>query len=149
MFGLDLSAKIRSATATRKQGTDGDTRDATNVSLAMGFTPEVAGGLGERGVMLQTALADGGLKSATLDLKSAPVVVELGLGGNADDQLRLNTETRVISLAMKGPAKEGAVPVATLQLMFPTEYNHLLWFVDRLEEVVPLKVQLKQTEMEV
>jgi hypothetical protein len=149
MFGMDLTAKIRSATATRKTSSDGDVSDSTSVDLALDFTPAVAGAMGERGVMLHAALADGGLKSASLDLKSVGVVVHLGEGGNSDDTLKLNKETRAVSLSLRSPSKEGATPVATLTLKTPTVYDHLLWLVDRLDEIHPLRVEVQQTELEV
>jgi hypothetical protein len=149
MFSMDLQAKIRSATATRKTSTEGDVSDSTSVALAMEFTEAVAGAMGERGLTFYRALADGGLKTATLDLKSVAVVLNVGKGGNADDMLKLNKETRAVSLKLSPPAKDGAVPVGVLTIITPTEYDHLLWFVERLEEVHPLRVDLQQTELAV
>lgn len=142
MFSMDLSAKIRSATATRRTSSDDTVNDSTSVCLAFDYTPEVAGHLGERGIMLHQALSDGGLKSATIDLQAVAVVVDFLPG-----DLHLNKETRAVALALKSPSKEGATPVATLTLRLPTMQEHLMWFVERLEEIVQVRIEVQQGEL--
>lgn len=145
MYGMELQAKIRSATATRKTDSEGDIADSTAIRLAIDYNPTVAGGLGERGVLLQKALGDGAMKSAVLDLKGIDVVVVMGSG---KEKVQLK-EAQARSLRLQAPRKEGAVPVATLTIKLPTTKDHLLYFVDRLDEVVEFRVDPKQGQLAV
>lgn len=142
MFGMDLNAKIRSATATRRSSSDDTVSDSTSVLLAFDYTTEVAGRLGPNGAMFHQALAEGSLKAATIDLQGVEVVVDFLPG-----DLHLNKETRAVALSLKSPSKEGATPVATLTLRLPTKHEHLLWLVDRLEEIVQVRIDIQQTEL--
>lgn len=144
MLGMDLNAKIRSATATRRTSSDDTVNDSTAVALTFEFSSEVAGRLGENGAFLHQALADGKLKSATIDMQAACVVVDFLPG-----DLHLSKEVRALALSLKSAPKEGATPVATLTLKLPTTQEHLMWFVERLEEVVSVRIDLQQTELEV
>jgi hypothetical protein len=145
MFDQDLQGKIR-AIGAKVSDKDGNIDRYCMLGLQFEFTKELAGGIGKEAKELQKQLASGSLAAATLHMDAVTVLAKFDAGDGAKDKLELG-EAKGVAVALKKANKEDAHPTAKLTLRFPTVRDHLLFFVDHLEETVGIKLIKEQTEL--
>jgi hypothetical protein len=141
MFNAQLLGKVRSIGASVRE-VKKQVHRISDVALLFDFSGDFAAGVqGGQGVL--ESMTSGPVKASTIEVNEG-VAVRLN-AGEADEIEVLGEVTTVVC---SRPLKEGAGPMARVNITFATADEPHLWFVHHLEEEVAVDIQRRQMELD-
>lgn len=140
MFNSQLLGKVRTIGASVRE-VKKQVHRISDVALLFDFTGEFAAGVnGGQGVL--DSMTSGPVKASTIEVNEGVTVV---LNATEPDEIEVLGE--VTTVVCSKPLKEGASPIARVNLNFTTADEPHLWFIHHLEEEVGVDIQRRQLEL--